>query len=105
MIAAKVLFELKDEVKRDLADKENVKAHLAEMVRAYNGVPGLKQKYFIMDPGTLDQGAFLIWESQEHFDAYLKSDLWKSAVLDISARTPEIETYVLSASLSDGVLL
>lgn len=105
MKAAKVLFELKDEVKKDLADIEEVKKHLGNMVALYRDVPGLKQKYFIMNPDTLTQGAFLIWETQEDFDRYLKSDLWKTAVLDITEGTPQIETYVLSASLSDGVLL
>lgn len=105
MTAAKVLFALKDEVKKEMADIEQVKNHLNNMVNAYKRVPGLKQKYFIMDPETQAQGAFLIWETQEHFDRYLKSDLWKTAVLDICAGTPQIETYVLSANLSDGVLL
>ncbi len=105
MIGAIVLFELKDEVKKDMANIENVRKHLSNVVQAYRSVPGLKQKYFIMNKDTLGQGAFLIWDTQEHFDRYLASDLWKTAVLDIAEGTPQIQTYVLSASLSDGVLL
>lgn len=105
MVGARVLFSLKSEVKEQLADIENVKQHLGNLVEAYKKVPGLKEKFFIMDSKTLAQGAFLVWETQGHFDKYLKSDLWKTAVLDISEGKPDIETYVLSASLRDGVLL
>ena len=105
MIAAIVKFEIKDEVKKQLADIENAKKHLSNMVEAYKTVPGLKEKVFFMNPKTLAQGAFLAWETQEHFDRYLKSDLWKTAVLDICQGDPKIETYILSASLKDGVLL
>ena len=104
MIGGRVKFELKDEVKEQLADIENARKHLGDIVELYKKVPGLKEKYFFMDPKTLAEGAFLIWETQEHFDAYLKSDLWKTAVLDICKGKPDIVTYVLTASLKDGVL-
>jgi heme-degrading monooxygenase HmoA len=47
----------------------------------------------------------LIWESQEQFDAYLKSDEFKATVLDICKGEPVIETYVHTANLTDGVLI
>ena len=105
MIGARLVFSLRDEVKEQLVDIENAKRHLGDLVKQYKKVPGLKEKFFIMDPKTLAQGAFLVWETQEHFDEYLKSDLYKTAVLDICKGEPDIETYVLSASLKDGVLL
>ena len=105
MIAAIVKFELKDEVKKQLANMEVARKHLNSVVEGCRKVPGLKEKYFIMDPKTLAQGAMLIWEKQADFDAYLKSDEFKTTVLDICQGEPRIEVYLHTANLTDGVLL
>jgi len=105
MIAVIVKFELKEEVQKQLADIEVARKHIASVVEGCRKVPGLKEKFFIMDPKTLAQGAMLIWETQEHFDAYLKSDQFKTTVLDICQGEPRIETYVHTANLTDGVLI
>ena len=105
MIAAMVKFEVKDEVKKQLADIEVAKDHISKVVEGCRKIPGLREKLFIMDPKTYAQGAFLIWETQEHFDAYLKSDEYKTTVLDICEGEPRIEVYVHTANLTDGVLL
>ena len=104
MIGVRVKFEVKDEVKKQLADVEAARKHLGNVIERCRKVPGLKEKFFVMNPETLAQGAFLIWETQENFDAYLKSDVYKTTVLDICQGEPDIETYMLSASLTDGVL-
>jgi heme-degrading monooxygenase HmoA len=104
MIAAIVKFELKDEVQKQLADMEVAKKHINNVVEGCRKIPGLKEKFFIMDPKTLAQGAMLIWETEEHFDAYLKSDAFKATVLDICKGEPQIETYINTANLTDGVL-
>ncbi len=105
MIAAIVKFELRDEVKEQLADIEVAKKHIANVVEGCRKIPGLKEKFFIMDPKTLAQGAMLIWEKQEDFDAYLKSEEYKITVLDICQGEPQIENYIHTANLTDGVLL
>ena len=105
MIAAIVKFEVKDEVKKQLANIEVARKHLNSVVEGCRKTPGLKEKYFIMDPKTYAQGAMLIWEKQEDFDAYLKSDEYKKTVLDICRGKPRIEVYVHTANLTDGVLL
>ena len=105
MIGVRVKFELKDEVKKQLANIEAARRHRGNVVESCRKIPGLKEKFFVMNPKTLAQGAFLIWETQEHFDAYLKSDEYKAAVLDICEGEPDIETYVLTANLTDGLLL
>jgi len=105
MIAAMVKFELKDEAKKQLADVEVAKQHIGNVVEGCRKIPGLKEKLFIMDPKTLAQGAMLIWDTREHFDAYLKSDEYKTTVLDICRGEPSIEVYVHTANLTDGVLL
>jgi heme-degrading monooxygenase HmoA len=105
MIGVRVKFEVRDEVKRQLADVEAARQHLGNVIEACRKIPGLKEKFFIMNPDTLAQAAFLIWETQEHFDAYLKSEEYKTTVLDICQGEPDIESYVLTASLTDGILL
>lgn len=105
MIAVIVKFELKDEVREQLADTEVAKKHISSVVEGCRKIPGLKEKYFIMDPKTFAQGAMLIWETQEQFDAYLKSEEFKETVLDICKGEPSIETYIHTANLTDGVLI
>ena len=105
MIAAIVKFEVKDEMKKQLADIEVAKNHINNVVEGCRKVPGLREKFFIMDPKTNAQGAMLIWETQEHFDAYLKSDEYKTTVLDICEGEPSIEVYIHTANLTDGVLI
>ena len=104
MIVASILFSLKDEVKNQM-DENAVKGHMATVVAQYKNVPGLKEKVFFMNHENMDQGAFLIWESQEMIDQYLKSDLYKSAVTDICKGEPRWETYLMTASLKDGVVI
>ena len=36
---------------------------------------------------------------------YLESDLYKAAVTDIAKGEPDIEIYIITASLTDGVVL
>ncbi|MBN1176331.1 MAG: hypothetical protein JXA51_01490 [Dehalococcoidales bacterium] len=105
MIAVIVKFELKDEVAARLADIDVAREHIQQVVEGCRKIPGLKEKYFIMDPNTAAQGAILLWEKQEDFDAYLKSAEFKATVLDICKGEPRIETYVHTANLTDGVLI
>lgn len=105
MIAVLVKFELRDEVKKQMADKEVARRHLQHVVEGCRKVPGLKEKYFIMDPVTLAQGAMLIWDKKEDFDAYAKSYEFKATVLDICVGKPRIEVYVHTANLTDGVFV
>jgi hypothetical protein len=103
MIGVRILFTLKDEIKSQM-DENAVRNHLANMVEAYQKVPGLKEKFFFMNPDNYDQGAFLVWESQELLDQYLKSDLYKTGVTDICKGEPNWESYVITATLKDGVV-
>lgn len=65
MIGFTILFKLKEEVKSQM-DENAVKQHLSALVEEYKKVPGLIEKTFIMNPENLDQGAFLVWEAQDH---------------------------------------
>lgn len=105
MLAIICTFEVKDEVKKQLADTEAARKHLAQVVEGCRKVPGLKAKFFIMNPETYAQGAVLIVDTQESWEAYRKSDLFKTTVYDICQGEPRIETYVHTANLTDGVLI
>ena len=105
MLAVIVKFELKDEVKKQLADTNVAREHIQKVVEGCRKIPGLKEKFFIMDPVTYAQGAMLLWESHEHFEAYLKSDDYKTTVLDICEGEPTVEVFVHTANLTDGVLI
>lgn len=105
MLAIICTFEVKDEVKKQLADIEVAKKHIAQVIEGCKKVPGMKQKYFIMNPKTFGQGAMLIFDTQENWETYRKSDLFKTTVLDICQGEPRIEVYIHTANLKDGVLL
>ena len=105
MIAAFVRFDVRDDVRDELSDIEVARKHIAQVVEGCRKIPGLKEKFFIMDPETSAQGALLLWETREHFDAYLKSDEYKTTVLDICKGEPRLEVYVHTANLTDGVLI
>jgi len=105
MIAVIVKFQVKDEVKKQLSDMDVAKKHIWKVVEGCRKIPGLKEKHFIMDPKTAAQGAMLVWEKQEDFDAYLKSPEYKATVLDICKGEPSIEIYQYTANLTDGVLI
>jgi heme-degrading monooxygenase HmoA len=105
MIAVIVTFDVKEEVKKQLADINVAKQHIQKVVEGCRQIPGLKEKHFIMDPRTYAQGAMLIWEKQKDFDAYLKSSEYKTTVLDICQGKPRIEVYQYTANLTDGLLI
>jgi len=105
MIAAVVRFDIRDEVKKQLADASAARKHLQKVVEGCRKIPGLREKYFIMDPETLAQGAMLLWDKREDFDKYLKSADYKATVLDICKGKPRVEVYVHTANLTDGVLI
>lgn len=105
MIAVFVRFDVKEEVKKALADTDVAREHIQKVVEGCRKIPGLKEKLFIMDPDTAAQGAMLLWEKREDFEAYLKSQEYKETVLDICEGEPRIEVYVHTANLTDGVFI
>lgn len=105
MLAIVVYFEVKDDIKRELADPEVAKRHLTGIVEDCRKVSGMEQKLFLMNPETAGQGATLIFDTRENWQAYRDSDLFKTTVLDICEGEPRIEIFRYTANLSDGVLL
>jgi hypothetical protein len=105
MLLVFVYFEVKEEIRRQLKDAEQAKRHLSEVVEECKKVTGLKEKLFLMNPETAGQGAVLLFDTRENWEAYRASPLFKATVLDICEGEPRTETYLHSASLTEGVLL
>ena len=105
MITSLILFKLQDKITGQLSDIEQSREFFRNNVELFKTVPGLKEKYYINDPRTSARGAFLLWESKDAFEAYLKSDIWKEEVLDNCIGYPDIELYELDAILTQGVLI
>lgn len=100
MIGLKVIFRSKNQT-----PESELKNLMAQLVEIYKQVPGLKRKYFLVDPKTGEVGGFYAFESQEALDVYLKSDVYKNVVVSNSQGEPKVETFVIMAATDDGVLL
>ena len=100
MIGLKVAFRLKEQ-----QSPEEQKKLMAQLVDVYKNVPGLKHKFFLADPKTGEAGGFYAFETQEVLDEYLKSDVYKQVVLSNSQTEPKVETFIIIASLNEGVLM
>ena len=100
MLILKVTFTMKGQ-----APQQEQKKMLAQLVGVYKKVPGLKWKYFVADPKTGETGGIYLFENQEALDKYLKSDVWRTVVLDNSKGAPKVETFVVLAATDAGVLI
>jgi hypothetical protein len=100
MLIFKVTFTMKAQ-----APEQEQKKILNQLVKVYQQVPGLKQKYFLADPKTGDAGGLYVFENQESLDKYLKSDVWRNVVLDNAKGQPKTETFIAVAATDGGVLI
>jgi hypothetical protein len=100
MIGFKVLFRTKGQ-----QSPEEQKNLMSQLVNLYKTVPGLKHKFFLADPGTGEVGGFYAFKDQASLDAYLKSDIYKQVVLSNTQVEPKTESFIIIASLDEGVLM
>lgn len=100
MIILKVSF-----IKKEQSPEKQQKQILEEVVNIYKQVPGLKRKYFMVDPKTGESGGIYVFENQEAMDMYLKSDVWRDVVLANAVGEPKIETFIVIATTDAGVLV
>jgi hypothetical protein len=69
----------------------------------YRSVPGLRALAFIFSPERCEYGGNFAWETQDHAEAFLRSDAWKQALSLFGE--PEIERAEICAYVEDGDLL
>jgi len=100
MVILKAAFTLKEQ----MPDEEQKKL-LAQLVKVYNKVPGLKRKYFLADPKTGEAGGIYEFDNQEALEAYLKSDVWRDVVVANAKVEPKVETFVVLATTDAGLVI
>lgn len=69
----------------------------------YRFVPGLRAKAFVFSPERSEFGGNYVWETQDHAEAFLRSEAWRTAVSYFGE--PRIERAEICAYVEDGDLL
>jgi hypothetical protein len=69
----------------------------------YRTTPGLRAIAVVLAPERGELGANCVWETQDHAEAFLRSDAWR-AVLSLYGE-PHIERAEICAYVEDGDLL
>lgn len=63
----------------------------------FRQVPGLRAKAFVFSPERSEFGGNYVWETQDHAEAYLRSEVWRSVVSlfgEPSVERSEVCAYV-----------
>jgi hypothetical protein len=69
----------------------------------YRTIPGLRSMAFVFAPERTEFGGNCVWETQDHAEAFLRSDAWRTALaLYGEAR---IEQAEVCAYVEDGDLM
>jgi hypothetical protein len=70
----------------------------------YRTTPGLRSIAFVFAPERAEFGGNFVWETQDHAEAFLRSDAWRVA-LSLYGGEPRIERAELCAYVEDGDLM
>lgn len=70
----------------------------------YRSLPGLRALAFIFSPERSEYGGNFVWQTQDHAEAFLRSDAWKQA-LALYGEAPQIERAEVCAYVEDGDLV
>jgi hypothetical protein len=69
----------------------------------YRATPGLRAIAFIFAPERSEFGGNYVWETQDHAEAFLRSDAWRKALALYGE--PRIERAEVCAYVEDGDLV
>jgi hypothetical protein len=69
----------------------------------FRNVPGLRAKAFIFSPERGEMGGNYVWETQDHAEAYLRSDIFRGAVKHFGEA--RVERSEVCAYVEDGDLV
>ncbi len=69
----------------------------------YRGTPGLRSAAFVFSPERSEFGGLYLWETQDHAEAFLRSDAWRTALS--SYGEPHVERSEVCAYVEDGDLV
>lgn len=86
------------------ADWEQLRRHaVAAAFDVYRDIPGLHSKAFVFSPERGELGGNYVWETQDHAEAYLRSERWRELVSRYGE--PRIERAEVCAYVEDGDLV
>ncbi len=69
----------------------------------YRRVPGLHAKAFVFSPERSEYGGNYVWDTQDHAEAFLRSEAWRRVVSLFGE--PRIERDEICAYIEDGDLV
>ncbi|ABS25802.1 hypothetical protein [Anaeromyxobacter sp. Fw109-5] len=69
----------------------------------YRFVPGLRSMAFVYSPEQSELGGNFVWETQDHAEAFLRSEAWRTAVSLYGE--PQVERAEVCAYVEDGDLV
>lgn len=76
MFATTIRFTVREDT-----DWERLRAQAVRgAFELYRLVPGLRSKAFVFAPERCEFGGNYVWETQDHAEAYLRSDTWRRIV-------------------------
>ncbi len=82
-------------------DWNAVRQMMKERAKAFQTLPGLRSKAFLLDADRREIGGNYVWETREALDAYLRSDLCRAVVKKLGEPTElriyEVPEYVDNA--------
>lgn len=67
---------------------EELEKRYRKRMPEFAALPGLIQKYYVLDPESGELGGFYVWDSQESLDKFLDSDLRRSIAAAYEASGP-----------------
>ena len=76
---------------------------LGRAFEVYRSVPGLHAKAFVFAPERGEYGGNYVWETQDHVEAFLRSEAWREIVSVLGE--PRIERAEVIAYVVDGDLM
>lgn len=74
-----------------------------ERAVAYQGMPGMRSKAFIVDPERGFYGANYVWETREDIERFMTTELWQG-ILNKLGR-PNIHIMEVPAYLERGAII
>ena len=69
----------------------------------YRATPGLRSLAFVFAPERSEYGGNFVWETQDHAEAFLRSDAWRTALALYGE--PHVERAEVCAYVEDGDLM
>jgi heme-degrading monooxygenase HmoA len=81
-------------------DFDALRQLMKQRASLYEGMPGLHFKAFVLDPERRAYGGLYVWDSREHIDEFLKSEIFQGIVQKFGQ--PQIRMYEVATLVERG---